>query len=275
MVYLDVGGLKYTTTMATLRAEKGSMLEAMFSGQYPIKKQSDGTVFIDRDGRHFHYILNYLRGSVTALEDLPLQEIVLKELIKEADFYQLLGMKSILSFGIERTGDPCEKELVVPEDISDLVNSNETKKEITFENKKRDNLNFTNISFKHNVSFKRCSMLKAIFTSCKFVGSIEVVFEKCSLAGAMFNSCSFSGNCNVTFRKSDLIGCSFSNSGFEASIISFDQTDLRNCDLKNIPNIIKKIREKKVTFNQARYIDGACFDREQIKTMIKQMYSLV
>ena len=274
MVYLDIGGLKYTTTMATLRAEKGSMLEAMFSGQYPIKKQSDGTVFIDRDGRHFHYILNYLRGSVTALEDLPLHEIVLKELIKEADFYQLLGMKSILSFGIERTEDPCEKELVVPEDISDLVNSNETKKEITFENKKLDNLNFTNISFKHNVSFKRCSMLKAIFTSCKFVGSIEVVFEKCSLAGAMFNSCSFSGNCNVTFRKSDLIGCNFSNSGFEASIISFDQTDLRNCDLKNIPNIIKKIREKKVTFNQARYIDGACFDREQIKTMIKQMYSL-
>ena len=88
MVYLDVGGLKYTTTMATLRAEKVSMLEAMFSGQYPIKKQSDGTVFIDRDGRHFHYILNYLRGSVTALEDLSLQEIVLKELIKEADFYQ-------------------------------------------------------------------------------------------------------------------------------------------------------------------------------------------
>ena len=275
MVYLDVGGLKYTTTMATLRAEKGSMLEAMFSGQYPIKKQSDGTVFIDRDGRHFHYILNYLRGSVTALEDLPLHEIVLKELIKEADFYQLLGMKSILSFGIERTEDPCEKELVVPEDISDLVNSNETKKEITFENKKLDNLNFANISFKHNVSFKRCGMLKAIFTSCKFVGSIEVVFEKCSLAGAMFNSCSFSGNCNVTFRKSDLIGCSFSNSGFEASVIRFDQTDLRNCDLKNIPNIIKKIREKKVTFNQARYIDGACFDREQIKTMIKQMYSLV
>ena len=275
MVYLDVGGLKYTTTMATLRAEKGSMLEAMFSGQYPIKKQSDGTVFIDRDGRHFHYILNYLRGSVTALEDLPLHEIVLKELIKEADFHQLLGMKSILSFGIERTEDPCEKELVVPEDISDLVNSNETKKEITFENKKLDNLNFANISFKHNVSFKRCSMLKAIFTSCKFVGSIEVVFEKCSLAGAMFNSCSFSGNCNVTFRKSDLIGCSFSNSGLEASVISFDQTDLRNCDLKNIPNIIKKIREKKVTFNQARYIDGACFDREQIKTMIKQMYSLV
>ena len=269
-----MGGSKYITTMATLRAEKGSMFEAMFSGHYPIKKQTDGTIFINRDGRHFHYILNYLRGSATALEDLPNQEIVLKELIKGADFFQLLGLKSILLFGIERSKDVSEKELVVQEDINVFVTSNEIKKEMLFKNKKLDNLNFTNISFKHNISFKRCSMLKAIFTSCKFVGSIKVVFERCSLARAIFNSCSFSGNCDVTFRKSDLIECSFCNSNFDASKISFDQTDLRNCDLKSIPSIIKKIREKKVTFNQARYIDGACFDREQIKTMIKQMYNL-
>ena len=188
-------------------------------------------------------------------------------MIKEADFYQLLGLKNILSFILERTGDVCENELGVQEDIGDFVNSSETKKEIIFENKKLDNLSFTNISFKHNVSNKRCSMLKAIFISCKFVGSIKVVFERCSLAAAMFNSCPFSGNCDVTFRKSDLIGCSFTSS-------SFYQTDLRNGDLKNIPNIIKKISKKKLTFNQARYVDGACFDREQIKTMIKQMYNL-
>ena len=70
------------------------MLEAM----YPIKKQSDGTVFIDRDGRHFHYVLNYLSGNVAAAE---------KKIIKEAEFYQLLGLKSILSFAIERTEDLC------------------------------------------------------------------------------------------------------------------------------------------------------------------------
>ena len=128
---MDVGGLKYTATMATLRAEKGSMFEPMLSGHYPINKQFDGRVFIDRDGRHFHYILNYLRGSVTSLEDLPLDEIALKELMKEADFYQLLGLKSILSFGIEKTEDVCEKELVVQEDISDFVNSSETKNKLS------------------------------------------------------------------------------------------------------------------------------------------------
>ena len=251
------------------------MFEAMFSGQYPIKKQFDGTVFIDRDGRHFHYILNYLRGSVTALEDLPLDETVLKELMKEADFYQLLGLKSILSFGIERIEDVCEKELVMQEDINDFVNSGETKKEVIFENKKLDNLSFTGVSFKHNVSFKRCSMLKVVFTNCTFVGSIKVVFENCSLAGASFDCCSFNGSCDVTFRKSDLIGSSFCSSNFDAARISFNQTDLRNCDMTSIPDIIKKIRGKKVTFNQAKYIDGACFDREQIKTMVKQMYNLV
>ena len=251
------------------------MFEAMFSGQYPIKKQFDGTVFIDRDGRHFHYILNYLRGSVTALEDLPLDETVLKELMKEADFYQLLGLKSILSFGIERIEDVCEKELVMQEDINDFVNSGETKKEVIFENKKLDNLSFTSVSFKHNVSFKKCSMLKVVFTNCTFVGSIKVVFENCSLAGASFDCCSFVGSCDVTFRKSDLIGSSFCSSNFDAARISFNQTDLRNCDMTSIPDIIKKIRGKKVTFNQAKYIDGACFDREQIKTMVKQMYNLV
>ena len=53
---------------------------------------------------------------------------MLKELIKEVDFYQLLGLKSILSFVIERTEDVCGKELGVQKDISDFVNSSETKK---------------------------------------------------------------------------------------------------------------------------------------------------
>ena len=116
-------------------------------------------------------------------------------------------------------------------------------------------------------------MLKVVFTNCTFVGSIKVVFEKCSLAGASFDCCWFSGSCDVTFWKSDLIGSSFCSCNFDATRISFNQTDLRNCNMTNIPDI-RKIREKKVTFNQARYIDGACFDREQIKIMIKQMYNL-
>ena len=39
----------------------GSMLHAMFSGRFDTKPSEDGSYFIDRDGTHFLYILNYLR----------------------------------------------------------------------------------------------------------------------------------------------------------------------------------------------------------------------
>ena len=38
----------------------GSMLHAMFSGRFDSKPAEDGSYFIDRDGTHFRYILNYL-----------------------------------------------------------------------------------------------------------------------------------------------------------------------------------------------------------------------
>ena len=59
-----MGGYKYTTSIATLRnAPSPCVFSAMFSGRYDVKKSADGSVFIDRDGRHFHRILNFLRDG--------------------------------------------------------------------------------------------------------------------------------------------------------------------------------------------------------------------
>jgi hypothetical protein len=62
------------------------MLGAMFSGKMPTKRDSQGNCFIDRDGKVFRYILNFLRTSHL---DLPedFQEMGL--LRREADFYQV------------------------------------------------------------------------------------------------------------------------------------------------------------------------------------------
>lgn len=62
------------------------MLGAMFSGKIPTKKDSQGNCFIDRDGKIFRYILNFLRTSHL---DLPedFQEMGL--LRREVDFYQI------------------------------------------------------------------------------------------------------------------------------------------------------------------------------------------
>ena len=63
-VKLNVGGVKYETTLTTLTADgDDSMLGSMFSGRHELHLNEDGEVFIDRDGKHFGHILNVLRDS--------------------------------------------------------------------------------------------------------------------------------------------------------------------------------------------------------------------
>ena len=63
-VKLNVGGVKYETTLTTLTADgDNSMLGSMFSGRHELHTNDDAEVFIDRDGTHFGYILNMLRDA--------------------------------------------------------------------------------------------------------------------------------------------------------------------------------------------------------------------
>ena len=61
----------------------------MFSGRFGTKPGEDGTYFIDRDGTNFRYILNYLRTGKLVL---PEDTVVRKELLSEAEFYQIEGI---------------------------------------------------------------------------------------------------------------------------------------------------------------------------------------
>lgn len=101
-IKLNVGGKIYKTTLDTLRKDPDSMLNAMFSGKFELKAdEEDGAYFIDRDGKLFRYILNYLRdGDLLYPEDQTAKE----QLLKEAKFYQVQGiinhLEEALSFGI-------------------------------------------------------------------------------------------------------------------------------------------------------------------------------
>ena len=72
----------------------GSMLHAMFSGRFDTKPSEDGSYFIDRDGTHFRYILNYLR---TGQLIVPNDEITREELLAEAEFYRAEGIIKALT----------------------------------------------------------------------------------------------------------------------------------------------------------------------------------
>ena len=70
----------------TLTKDPDSMLAAMFSRKFEVKPLEDGAFFIDRDGKHFRFIHNYLRtGKLT----LPKGATFLDELAEEAEFYQI------------------------------------------------------------------------------------------------------------------------------------------------------------------------------------------
>ena len=88
-VKLNVGGQCFTTSVQTLTKDPNSMLAAMFSGRFDMKPSEDGSFFIDRDGTHFRFILNFLRtGKLT----LPEGATFTKELEEEAEFYQIRGL---------------------------------------------------------------------------------------------------------------------------------------------------------------------------------------
>ncbi|XLR61548.1 hypothetical protein S83_012220 [Arachis hypogaea] len=86
-------GKKFCTTTDTLTQwEPDSMLATMFSGRHTLFLDSDkamsnsGYVFVDRDGKHFHHILNWLRDGVVPI----LEDSEYNELLREAEYYQLL-----------------------------------------------------------------------------------------------------------------------------------------------------------------------------------------
>merc|ERR1711990_904455 len=85
-IKLNVGGYLFTTTLSTLNYGE-TMLSAMFSGRMAVDQDDSGYYMIDRDGRYFHFILNYLRDGSGIV--LPVDIIQIQNIQKEAEFYSI------------------------------------------------------------------------------------------------------------------------------------------------------------------------------------------
>ena len=87
---LNVGGVRYTTSLPTLTKYPDSFFGRMFTcdgdGLIPSEKDENGAYFIDRDGQLFRHILNFLRNGELSL---PRSFDEHKGLRLEADFYQI------------------------------------------------------------------------------------------------------------------------------------------------------------------------------------------
>jgi len=84
---LNIGGVKYTTTLNTLLKQPNSLLAKWFADADSVfLKDNDGNYFLDRDGRIFRYILQLLRGPEFVFPD---DDYDLNLLLVEVKYFRL------------------------------------------------------------------------------------------------------------------------------------------------------------------------------------------
>ncbi len=93
-VLLDIGGVHYSTSLQTLTNYPQSMLGAMFSGRHTIIKNDQGRYFLDRDGKLFAYVLEFLRDGEVTYDDTD--SLLKTRLLKEAKYFVLEEMENWL-----------------------------------------------------------------------------------------------------------------------------------------------------------------------------------
>lgn len=91
---INVGGLKFVTTLDTLKSHPGSFFAVLLSGKWNV----DETIFINRDGSVFSYVLNFMRGEPLDLSSLSPSKFQLLQ--KDAEFFQLDQLVSLLNSSI-------------------------------------------------------------------------------------------------------------------------------------------------------------------------------
>ena len=188
IVILNVGGIKFTTSLRTLQAEPESMLGVMFSGRHPLVKQEDGSIFIDRDGTYFRIILNYLRGNISSIRQLPKDSFILSDLLSEVQYYQLGGFLKIL--------ESTEKEqtAVKQSDLNKYFQEGEdflrhTTEDLSFKSCRLNNLIFESIFFQHSLDLSDCSLLNTKFFNCFFTNGQQYSFDRTDLNNCSFECC--------------------------------------------------------------------------------------
>ncbi|AFZ81350.1 potassium channel tetramerization domain-containing protein [Theileria equi strain WA] len=130
VVNINVGGIRYTTTLSTLSRDKNSYLykyvvgvikgidfsndDKCFEGYVNISTVNPGdfiSIFVDRDGNIFQYILNYLRnGELFVPDDL----FIYQSILSDAKFYNITDLVNKVQRKIDGLTDvPCDEVMVV------------------------------------------------------------------------------------------------------------------------------------------------------------------
>ncbi|WMV52972.1 hypothetical protein MTR67_046357 [Solanum verrucosum] len=224
MVRLNIGGRKFCTTLDTLtQREPDSMLAAMFSGRHTICQESEkGHIFVDRDGKHFRHILNWLRDGVIP----PLKDSEYAQLLREAEYYQLLGLVDGIKCALSKRKEDEELGTELTRiDIIKCIQSDRVRfRGINLSGLDLSKLDLSFVDFSYaclkTVFFSRANLQCAKFRGrCEFTGAN---LRGAVLAGANLQSANLQDAC--------LIGCSFCGADLRSAHLQ--TADLTNANLE-------------------------------------------
>ncbi|XP_070496619.1 BTB/POZ domain-containing protein KCTD9-like [Chironomus tepperi] len=249
-IKLNVGGIVYQTTRMTLMKDENSMIHRMFSQNDFMEpgRMEDGCYLIDRNGRYFEPILNYLRtGQLIYDKNLNPEGI-----LEEARFFGLENLIQQLTPIVARNSGYLNIEDNTPLTRQDVIHAlvqTSFKTELRFQgvnlygadlrrldlrniNFKYANLSHCNLSFS-NLSYcnlERADLSHANMDSAQLLGIKGLC---ANLESAVLANCNFEDPSGL---RSNLEGCNLKNASLEnsnAAYVNLRVANLKGANLKN------------------------------------------
>ncbi|XP_031254200.1 FH protein interacting protein FIP2 [Pistacia vera] len=238
MIRLNIGGKKFCTTVDTLtHREPESMLAAMFSGRHTVCQDSEkGYIFVDRDGEHFRHILNWLRDGVVP----TLSEPEYSELLREAEYYQLLGLIERINavFNKKKEDSEPDSELTRTDIIKCIQSERVRFRGINLSGLDLSKLDLSFVDFSYaclkNVFFSRANLQCAKFRDVDAESSIfhNATLRECEFTGANLRGALLAGASlqSANLQDASLIDCSFCGADLRSAHLQ--SADLTNANLE-------------------------------------------
>lgn len=238
VVRLNIGGKKFWTTMDTLtHREPDSMLAAMFSGRHTVYTDPDkGYIFVDRDGKQFRLILNWLRDGIVPI----LRDREYLELLREAEYFQLLGLIDGIKSALSKMKEDEELGTELTRiDIIKCIQSDRVRfRGINLSGLDLSKLDLSSVDFSYaclkNVFFSRANLHSAKFKDVDAESSIfhNATLRECEFMGANLRGALFAGANlqSANLQDACLVDCSLCGADLRSAHLQ--TADLTNANLE-------------------------------------------
>lgn len=262
-VTLDVGGTRYKVSRATLtrNVPRSHMLSCMFSGLYPPdEKEKGGIFFIDRNGKVFEHVLEYLRIGSAAILPLrlhqePQRSIMLYQVHEEAKFFQIPELMNDVRLMAGCDGITNLQQLLVPPATFTRcneyrsVNSSSQKWKLDYGPNKDEEIT-TTATYQLNYVYQRVRITFGVrYNQVYFNDNSR--FRFCDLSGVTFNQCNFGPR--FDFTGSILCGVKFERcAGLVENKVRFSAKQLMESDMEE--ELVAALRDVECNYDENKEV---------------------